>query len=63
MLFRSEASVCMSGQYFFGLLGLLFKKSHIRRYDSTISVIANLEMLLHFNFFYYSDFWVTLEQF
>ena len=66
MLFRLEASVCMLSQYFFMFLGkisYLIKKSHIRRFDSTISSIANLEMLLHLIVFDDSYIGVTLEQF
>ena len=34
---------------FLGKIPYLIKKSHIRRFDSTFSSIANLEMLLHLN--------------
>ena len=37
--------------YVLGNIPYLIKKSHIRQFDSTISSIANLDMLLHLNFY------------
>ena len=48
---------------FMGKIPYLIKKSHIRRFDSTISSIANLELLLHLNFYSWFLYWVTLERF
>ena len=42
---------------FLGKIPYLIKKSHIRRFDSTISSIANLEMLLHLNFYSWFLYW------
>ena len=42
---------------FLGKIPYLIKKSHIRRFDSTISSIANLEMLLHLNFYWWFLYW------
>ena len=42
---------------FLGKIPYLIKKSHNRRFDSTISSIANLEMLLHLNFYWWFLYW------
>ena len=42
---------------FWGKMPYLIKKSQIRRFDSTISSIANLEMLLHLNFYWWFLYW------
>ena len=60
----SFGSICLYARsiffMFLGKISYLIKKSHIRRFDSTISSIANLEMLLHFDDSYIG---VPLEQF
>ena len=42
---------------FLGKIPYLIEKSHIRRFDSIISSIANLEMLLHLNFYWWFLYW------
>ena len=42
---------------FYGKIPYLIKKSHIRRFNSTISSIANLEILLHLNFYWWFLYW------
>ena len=42
---------------FLGEIPYFIKKSHIRRFDSIISSIANLEMLLHLNFYWWFLYW------
>ena len=46
---------------FWGKIPYLIKKSHIRRFDSTISSIATLEMLLHLNFYWWFLYWGHLR--
>ena len=40
-----------------GKIPYLIKKSHIRRFDSTISSIANLEIVLHLKFYWWFLYW------
>ena len=42
---------------FLGKIPYSIKKSHIRWFESTVSSIANLEMLLHLNFYWWFLYW------
>ena len=42
---------------FLGKIPYLIEKYNIRRFDSTIASLANLEMLLHLNFYWWFLYW------